>query len=827
MTQAYPDGEDEPFLPRVGASSKMSSSLRGVSSRIDTAVQLRTAMHEGHQGEVLSVDASDSGDIIITGGEDNTLRIWRYSPDIHYCYRLVAVLCHAGEVTSVGFVGDTGPVVGGDSTGSFVVWPMDENRTFGHSCSEHRAPNTSKAIRGLEVKKAMSDDGAIIIASASGAIGLLSKAQRVEGSSSYTFSHMATFEHEEDVREICNVPGHVMEGAAVCTCTSKRICLWTADGALMFSLADDCGSPFVDIALSTAEDASSYYFILAAVGKYVALWALCEGRLVNETGEPYTQDESPEPLVRYEVATTVKYVAVGNDNSFLVVAKEDKTTEMFHISPERVKRRAEPLGAHKPASMLVKDLGDSIFEAHHDGEARAIAVFDDTEGEATLLEAFNNGVARCWDLSGVDAGELTVELRSLKIHEVLVPIVLLGVSFFQISSFAFGPATKWSKTVEAPANYTTKIAVLDAEMLLSVDKQYVFWPSTLGTLAAMVVFMLCAALGIWESVSTRRRTANRYHRYACALFYQGLEMLVETMLFVTSTVCVVPMFTNVAGCFDCVWDEVLQKEVLQEFPTVVCWETHHRYLVIATGVIAPLFLVSLVPFFCVQGDAKYIKQIQFFNPGSWRASAERKASCYYGHAMHPDCRYVFKYRLTDLFSKIALPCVTIVLTNRPRLQMAVISGIGLLLFLRSTQIHMLADPIWTAAKQCLQLSMLVAMLCGFATACLPQYREYTTWWLVVSESVVFCIGWVQLQIQWQKREDRAVVVEGVPGELVEDPDDDLGAGKAKDETGDVPVRQSTTTDARNLEVHMVPVEDGALSSAEVAVNGGLQRVHAS
>lgn len=778
----YPDSDA--ISRHVSGKLGGSNLVRTVSRTVDRTIQFSSATNEGHKGAVLCVDASSDGAIIITGGEDKTLRVWRYFDDTYQCFRLVSVLVHAGQVTNNAFVGSKGPVVGADSTGAFVVWPMDDALNVGRTQSTYH-PTHGQPIREVSVKKALSEDGSIFVATASGSDGRLHAASTADGTR-YTFKSMAHLRHDEEVLHIKHIPGSVMEGAAVVTCTQKGVYLWSQDGDLLVTLTQPHSADNTSFAISTLEGTDDYFFLLASAGSFVSVWAVHRGHLVSGDGVACAKGDSPPPLVQYDISTKVTGVAIGTDKDFkhfMVVAKADQaknlySSEMFHITPSQAWRA---LGPHKPASLLAKDLETSVFEVVHEGDVRAITVYIDPDKEATLLEAFSNGLAAAWDLGGVDVGEITIELRSLTPVEVLLPIVLLLVSFFQVSSFAFGPNTNWSDEVQKPANFTTSIAFIDFEMMLTIDSQWIFWPEILGALGLMVLFILLSVFGVPEAVGRCRRAANRRHYTRGAQVLRVFEVTVKSVMALVATILVVPVFTAVAKSFDCVERQEGGELTIREAPGIICYEGRHQILVWAICAIGPCFFLVLMPHFCVQGDTQYVSPSQLVRPWLWQPSVERQASTVYFHSMHPHAENVFLNRMLELYAKIALPCITILLRARPRMQMSVVAVIGAFLYLQSLGHPALADPVWAAAKACSHLFTFVAMVCGLASTILPDYREWTAVWLLCGETIVLLIGAAHLRMGSRRREARGVVVETNTGDVEEESQDSLACSASAKE----------------------------------------------
>merc|ERR1712232_715819 len=121
-----------------------------------------------------------------------------------------------------------------------------------------------------------------------------------------------------------------------------------------------------------------------------------------------------------------------------------------------------------------------------------------------------DGSVKFWDLEGKDRGEKIAELRSLKHWEFFLPIILLLISFVQVSSFAFGPEVPWSEEVKGRVKIAVHIVTFD----IHINQEWVFWPKTLIATSFMLFFNICAFIDLpskLRRVGYTIRKSQRYH----------------------------------------------------------------------------------------------------------------------------------------------------------------------------------------------------------------------------------------------------------------------------------------------------------------------------
>lgn len=126
-------------------------------------------------------------------------------------------------------------------------------------------------------------------------------------------------------------------------------------------------------------------------------------------------------------------------------------------------------------------------ELMHNSPVTALRIVEDPEDGGVLVAGCLDGRVVVTDLEGHDSGEVIGRLRSLTHFEFFGPMIMAGISFLQMNSFAFGPAVHWQPAVAKPANIFTPLIRLNLILLLGGSKDLKFWGVAIATLATMVV----------------------------------------------------------------------------------------------------------------------------------------------------------------------------------------------------------------------------------------------------------------------------------------------------------------------------------------------------
>lgn len=202
-------------------------------------------------------------------------------------------------------------------------------------------------------------------------------------------------------------------------------------------------------------------------------------------------------MAQYEIPEGVKEASLDPDHKFIIVSRNDMVSEMLSVVPDMNERPG--VGSEGPASEIVRSGHEvSIFRVDHKELANEITVNICVDGEPSLLVALEDGRLLSWDLQGLDAGQLTNELRSSKWSDVGLPIILILVSFVQIHVYAFGPATTWHEKANRPAKVAYQISTLNVAdpQSLYIQASTVFWVKCLFTVTWMLIFIFSALAAI-------------------------------------------------------------------------------------------------------------------------------------------------------------------------------------------------------------------------------------------------------------------------------------------------------------------------------------------
>jgi WD40 repeat protein len=90
----------------------------------DTSLPFKT-LETGHSGAVLSVAFSNDSRLIVSGSEDNTVRIW----DVQTGKELHQLNAHLHHVTNVTFSNDDSHIVSSSRDGTWILWTLDPKAT--------------------------------------------------------------------------------------------------------------------------------------------------------------------------------------------------------------------------------------------------------------------------------------------------------------------------------------------------------------------------------------------------------------------------------------------------------------------------------------------------------------------------------------------------------------------------------------------------------------------------------------------------------------------------------------------------------------------------
>jgi len=753
--------------------------------------------NRGHVGKVLCVASSDATDYIVSGGEDYTMRIWGYDTQAdpsggpsRLSYDLIAVLLHDVErhfesdicaeasvedtkrwsiktllgrstkeeedtdvkrrgVTAVACVGTRGPFVSGTARGDLFVLFLG----FGDSegCCIPQEQLHADRITEIAAPSGAGDvdeDSAwtLAVASADGTAKVL----RFRGTDDV---EVVTLGHDGlPVLGVRHVEGGGQDAASFVTYTERAVYIWNTEGICRLML-DDFGQSMsnlpaggstlvTDMAIANQESGS---LLFVGTEETISVWGFQEGQLCGPHGEcPPPEPYDRSPLVIYKDHTK----SLGVDQSrqstdFLVELRDDYSCAVWNL--KGVKAGDLAIQPHGPAALLASEKRKTmLLDLQHSARVQQIHVARDPNnaGGPCLISACGDGSLRLWDLEGVDRGEIYGELRSLRIAEICLPVILLLVPFFQVTSFAFGPSIKWRDEVRRPAHFTQKIVWGEFDYVLRLRRDLVFIPMIEITLGLICFFLVMAVAGIPDLLRhgihlTQSTTAYKRERKSGAKgllrasgkmtllkrLLQGMLSAVGFIMLLCSTILVAPVFKICAQALHCVPEPggPASELHLAVAPQVRCHEGLHLRLTWAVLVLVPAYFLVLVPYAAVEGDIKYMKWGKLFIPQAyWAEAARRKATVVNLGPLHPNPGVIFRTLSLDLTAKALLPVIETETTRTPMLQMLLITAVGVGMYASSLCFPPRMDRMFVGLVQDTRLFTLCAMLCGCLTVVLEE-----------------------------------------------------------------------------------------------------------
>jgi len=199
--------------------------------------------------------------------------------------------------------------------------------------------------------------------------------------------------------------------------------------------------------------------------------------------------------------------------------------------------------------------------------------------------------------------------------------------------------------------------------------------------------------------------------------------------------------------------------VLRTTPTVKCMEHDHWYIGLAILVLSPPYLIGLMPYALVTGDAKYVQRSELF---SWSGvkNAVRKACKVDLGPWHPNPQHVHAILSVEFLTKAAIPIISVLTSRMPRLEMSLMSTIGVIMCITAEMAPLGANKHYSLVQKSLRYLILCIMISGLVATFEDTLSLSNTaiWVLGPSATCVFlhlCIG---LWKQAPKDELREVLV---------------------------------------------------------------------
>lgn len=223
-----------------------------------------------------------------------------------------------------------------------------------------------------------------------------------------------------------------------------------------------------------------------------------------------------------------------------------------------------------------------------------------------------------------------------------------------------------------------------------------------------------------------------------------------------STALVVPMLQSCAQSVDCIREpgvpvsKIFQgnpdDEIwLSSAPHVQCWKGAHLNLFFVLSAIIPSYLFILIPYAVVSGDAHYVPRACLYEfafwrkENAWRMAAARKATDLHMAFLHVNPTEAFRTLLFELAGKIFLPIVTTLTTERPMLQMVLVSLTGFTLWINSLFHAPYVERKFCVLIQDLKFFTFCTMLCGVITVWLHDPDSYIPVVLLVACGVAVLV----------------------------------------------------------------------------------------
>jgi WD40 repeat protein len=333
----------------------------------------------GHRGSVLTVAISPDGQLIVTGSNDRTVKIWQRDGT------LLRTLKHQGTVHRVAFSSDGRSIVAGCLDGTVQLWDI-EGRLL-QLIRAHKAP-----VWGI----ALSPDGQMI-ASASGDRTV--KLWRLNGTLIKTLNG-----HQNSVWNVAFSPDSKILASGSVDSTVK---LWQTDGTLLKTLTGH-RAPVWDVAFCPATVEQTAPLLASVSGDRTAkLWQLdgtltttlksesvllgvdCQGGFLaastkDNTIKLWKTDGTFRRNLLKHLAVT-RDVALTRDGMMAASASDDSTVKLW----QRNQFLSRPLYRHEDTIWEIASSPDSQFIAAAGGDQVTL-----WQPNGTFKQAIEGGTVR-------------------------------------------------------------------------------------------------------------------------------------------------------------------------------------------------------------------------------------------------------------------------------------------------------------------------------------------------------------------------------------------------------------------------------------------------
>jgi hypothetical protein len=234
--------------------------------------------------------------------------------------------------------------------------------------------------------------------------------------------------------------------------------------------------------------------------------------------------------------------------------------------------------------------------------------------------------------------------------------------------------------------------------------------------------------------------------------------LVDFLIWTCCTILTLPLSNTIVQAVACVPDEAAPgKLVLHVAPEVRCFEGHHRDLVWAILIVAPMFVFLLFPFAVVHGDSTYVQRSELFSIQAWKDNAIRKATIFHLGPFHPMAKNVFASVCTEVAAKIVLPLVA-KLTQDPLSQLKVVTSIGVLVLILTVLWVPMIEKSWNIFIIGLRSWTVCAMACACLAISLDNPGTPEPWCALGACTVFVFVMTVMLIVQVERTQDHTKTI---------------------------------------------------------------------
>lgn len=535
-----------------------------------------------------------------------------------------------------------------------------------------------------------------------------------------------------------------------------RLLTSSVDGTRLWNINDSAQLLMIESAGPSIRSAAQIHgvcvpddnqsMLISVLGDVVSVWNLdkaekeCASQPQREIAITQAEREYAIPKQNFQSFSGSQYIASSVLGDWAISVVDHKCLK-WSLGPPAKCSGCGAWCSDLESQLFVKNKAKQTMEFAHSANVTAVHVFQDPDDEGVLVCGCDNGTVVVWDVGGDDSGEVIASLRSITFIEYFGPVILMLISFMQVSSFAFSPVVPWQERSHSP-HFLVLLTRINISLLFRTNKVSLFYGSTWSSLAVMSLFIafvvsdfrrkfhnliLRQGEGLeqkevkrkgLEQKEVKRKRRARPGRSAstgnCAkqwLFPHFLQ-LIDFLIWTCCTIFIVPMSITIVQAVACMPDEhVPGRLVLNIAPEVHCFVGRHRDLVMAISIVAPIFFFLIVPYAVVRGDSNYVQRSELLSIQAWKNNAIRKASIFHLGPFHPKANNVFVSVCTEVAAKMALPVVAKTI-NTPLSQMKVVTAIGVVLLVLTVLWKPMVERSWNSVFIGFRLWTVCAMACA-------------------------------------------------------------------------------------------------------------------